>query len=48
MAIEEPSICKCERREKVMVLDKKGTAWLEECSACLKLWYCDGEGKEVV
>ena len=43
-----PEICDCTKRTKVLVLDKKGIAWLEECTVCNKLWYCDQEGKEVV
>ena len=43
-----PSNCECTEKKKVIDLDKKGTAWLEECTLCNKLWYCDQEGREQV
>jgi hypothetical protein len=39
----EPSLCTCSKRKVALTLDKESTAWIEECTQCAKLWYCEKE-----
>jgi hypothetical protein len=40
MAIK-PSPCSCSERLKIMDLDADGICWIEECTLCTKLWFCE-------